>query len=169
MARKPPARKPVEQQNLLAPKTAVGIGALRHVTESYSLPVPPALTDAQKDIEFPDDISAVHGDDLAAMMSRYTALQNYAVYQATLLATDISFLGSRIDGMVEEQLHRMTGATITEKKARARMHPAVKEAREKLELQQGVYDLIKALSGNYERCYHTISREVTRRQSIVEV
>jgi hypothetical protein len=162
-------KKPVEEPPL-APTTEEGIKAWRSVL-NHGFPSFPKPTNKDDPLSFrvlPDRLSDVSSDELQDEMAYWTAMYSYANEQATLVWNDLEANKRKVDKMIDGRLSAVTGGTVTEKKARARMHPEAQDAQRRVDHLQSVYNLIDAIRSNCERNYNTISRVVSARESSAE-
>jgi len=135
-----------------------------------SFPKPTNKDDPAAFRVLPDQLSSLSSDDLADEMAYWTAMQSYATEQAALVWNDLEAKKRNLEKMVAARLSTggMPGLSVTEKKARATMHPEAQALQERVNHLQSVYNLIDAIRGNCERNYATISRVVSTRESSAE-
>lgn len=151
------------EQPAFAPATQEGKAAFQIILEEYGLQPPPPPTTQQSAKEFPEDLSQVSDEDLSELLTRYTAMQNYAEYQAVLVNNDMRVMEIQMEGLIREAIPRMVGTTITEKKTRAKNSPNVQHLSRKMRDASTVYDLLKVHAENSERCFQAVSRVIAQR------
>jgi hypothetical protein len=154
----------------LAPTTEEGRKAydsvLKHGFPSFPKPV--NKDDPASFRTLPANLSSMGSDDLADELGYWTAMQSYANEQATLVWNDLEAHKRQVDKLVDARLSTVSGGTITEKKARARMHPDAQLHQNRTDHLQSVYNLIDAIRSNCAANYATISRVVSTREVSAE-
>jgi hypothetical protein len=158
------------EEPLLAPTTEEGRKAydsvLKHGFPSFPKPV--NKDDPVSFRTLPANLSSMGSDDLADELGYWTAMQSYANEQATLVWNDLEAHKRQVDKLVDARLSTVSGGTITEKKARARMHPDAQIHQNRTDHLQSVYNLIDAIRSNCAANYATISRVVSTREVSAE-
>jgi len=136
--------------------------AMRSVL-SLGLKPPRVPSDAAKEITFPEDITVLTPEELGYQMTVWTNLLNFADYQKTLMGNDVEIVRSKLEESVNGRVASSKGATVAEKKARAKSAPELQDLREQLEHGQAAYGLLVSFCEMYSRNYAAISREISRR------
>lgn len=138
------------------------------VVNKLGMPEPRPLSDDERVLQLPENLADCDTYTLSHLMTGFAAMQNFADYQSKILFTDLCTLDARVESMVDQILPQVRAATIAEKKAKARTFPKVTEVAADADAVRAVYERVTTLRDIYGRCYQTVSREITRRQGMVE-
>lgn len=158
---------PEAEGQLIPPSTEVGKYARSFITR-LGLPEPRALTRDEKRLQLPANLADLDSQELSHLMTGFAAMQNFADYQAKIIGNDLNVLDAQAEHMIEELLPQMRAASVAEKKAKSRAHPKVRELVRDADTVRAVYEHLTTLRDIYGRCYATVSREISRRQSHYE-
>lgn len=124
-------------------------------------------------IDLPEDITVIQSDELGRLLSKYVAVCAYLEPQVALLSVDAHCAEQTLDYIRNKTLLspvvQDTYDKAAEKKALCDTQMPVVRLQAQVSKVRAEYDTVGALLRAYEKCANTVSREITRRASIMHI
>ncbi len=119
-----------------------------------------------EDPDMPDDVTALSGEDLGKLHGLFCAWSAYLEDRVALADIDAAEAGGFLDH-AEAAVHLKKSGTVADRKAKTQNDPAFIAAQVPALTARAKVKLLKARLAGYEKCAAALSREITRRDNLL--
>lgn len=133
----------------------------------YGLPLP--QRPGQDDLEITGPLDEQHAADLTQLMYHLASWSAYACHMLAQASIDLYRSEQDLEAAFAKvfMVPGLSKESVADKKARAEASPTVKAVKNELAEAKEKVLLIKAVIDGYDKKYNAISRELSRRSSVI--
>lgn len=148
-------------------QTAIAVAnkVAAELSQELGLPLP---VQPRADLEFPEDITELSGEEVGQQLSYWNAMRSHANYLLSLFAHAHGAEAMEAEQRFDVVYAQSTDKHVTDKRHKAGAARSVRARQAAAARLEGEVGIIKSLWQSYQNNYEAVSRELTRRNNDYE-